>query len=100
MSRDITVCSGATEATRRVEGTHWNDTRRSLPWSGNFCSLSGQVVVIDFPPRPNTEVPVGVPANRLGQGVPLEVAVSEVSSASTHVRTIPAWAPDSEPAML
>ena len=60
----------------------------------------GRLAVIDFPPRPNTEVPAGVPANRLGHGVPPEVVVSEVSAALTHVRTIPAWAPDSEPAML
>jgi len=60
----------------------------------------GRLAVIDFPPRPNTEVPAGVPANRLGHGVPPDVVVSEVSAALTHVRTIPAWAPDSEPAML
>ncbi len=47
-----------------------------------------------------TMKPAGVPANRLGHGVPPDVVVSEVSAALTHVRTIPAWAPDSEPAML
>lgn len=60
----------------------------------------GHLAVIDFPPRPNTEVPAGVPANRLGHGVPPQVVVSEVSAALTHVRTIPDWAPESQPAML
>ena len=53
----------------------------------------GRLAVIDFPPRPKTEVPAGVPANRLGHGVPLEVVRAEVSAALTHVRTIPSWAP-------
>lgn len=60
----------------------------------------GRLAVVDFPPRPNTEVPAGVPANRLGHGVPPDVVVSEVGAALTHVRTIPGWAPDSQPAML
>ena len=60
----------------------------------------GRLAVIDFPPRPNTEVPAGVPANRLGHGVPPEVVVKEVGAVLTHVRTTPAWAPDSQPANL
>lgn len=60
----------------------------------------GRLAVIDFPPRPNTEVPAGVPANRLGHGVPPEVVQREVGSVLTHVRTIPAFAPDSQPASL
>jgi predicted methyltransferase len=55
----------------------------------------GRLAVIDFPPRPKTEVPAGVPANRLGHGVPMEVVRGEVSAALTHVRTIPAWEPKS-----
>jgi predicted methyltransferase len=53
----------------------------------------GRFVVIDFPPRPKTEVPAGVPANRLGHGVPPDVVHGEVSAALMHVRTIPSWAP-------
>ena len=60
----------------------------------------GRLAVIDFPPRPNTEVPAGVPANRGGHGVPSEVVQREVGEALTHVRTIPMWAPDSQPASL
>ena len=60
----------------------------------------GRLAVIDFPPRPNTEVPAGVPANRGGHGVPSEVVQREVGAALTHVKTIPTWAPDSQPASL
>jgi ubiquinone/menaquinone biosynthesis C-methylase UbiE len=60
----------------------------------------GRLAVIDFPPRPNTDVPAGVPANRLGHGVPPEVVQREVGSVLTYVRTIPAFAADSQPASL
>ena len=60
----------------------------------------GRLAVIDFPPRPNTEVPAGVPANRRGHGVPPEVVQSEVSAALAHVQTIASWAPGSQPASL
>ena len=60
----------------------------------------GRLAVIDFPPRPNSEVPSGVPADRRGHGVPPEVVTSEVGALLTHVRTIPAWMPASQPASL
>jgi ubiquinone/menaquinone biosynthesis C-methylase UbiE len=60
----------------------------------------GRLAVIDFPPRPKSEVPAGVPANRLGHGVPPAVVQGEVSAALTHVRTISAWAPTSTAADL
>ena len=60
----------------------------------------GRLAVIDFPPRPNSEVPAGVPANRRGHGVPREVVQGEVGTMLTHVRTITAWSPTSEPASL
>jgi len=60
----------------------------------------GRLAVVDFPPRPNSEVPAGVPANRGGHGVPPEVVQREVGAALTYVRTIPNWAPDSQPASL
>jgi precorrin-6B methylase 2 len=67
-----------------------------------FDSLKpgGRLAVIDFPPRPNSEVPAGVPANRGGHGVPPEVVQREGGAALTHVRTISNWAPDSQPASL
>src|SRR5688572_2209738 len=61
----------------------------------------GRLAVIDFPTRPNTEVPAGVPANRGGHGVPPEIVVKEVTAAGlTHVRTDANWSPDSQPALL
>jgi predicted methyltransferase len=60
----------------------------------------GRLAVIDFPPRPNSEVPAGVRPNRGGHGVPPEIIQQEVGTALTHVRTIPAWSPKSEPASL
>jgi len=60
----------------------------------------GRLAVIDFPPRPNSEVPAGVPANRVGHGVPPDVVQREVAAALTHVRTIQEWSPNSQPASL
>ena len=60
----------------------------------------GRLAVIDFPPRPSSEVPSGVPANRGGHGVPPEVVQREVGAALTYVRTIQNWAPANAPASL
>jgi precorrin-6B methylase 2 len=52
----------------------------------------GQLAVIDFPPRPNTEVPQGVPANRGGHGVPTDVVIGEVTTAGfTLISVDKAW---------
>ena len=61
----------------------------------------GRLALIDFPPRPNTEVPAGVPANRKGHGVPMEVVVSEMTAAGlTQVASEPNWSAKSQPADL
>jgi precorrin-6B methylase 2 len=60
----------------------------------------GRLAVIDFPPRPNTEVPEGVPANRRGHGVPTEVVIGEVGAVLTHLRTVPEWSAPSQPPSL
>lgn len=60
----------------------------------------GRLVVIDFPPRPDSEVPAGVPANRRGHGVPPEIVQREVGAVLTHVRTVSSWSPASQPASL
>jgi predicted methyltransferase len=60
----------------------------------------GRLAVIDFPPRVNTQVPSGVPANRRGHGVPLDVVEREVGVVLTHVRTISTWASSSQPSDL
>lgn len=60
----------------------------------------GRLAIVDFPPRPNTPVPDGVPADRGGHGVPPAVVEREVGAALTHVRTVTAWSPKSQPADL
>ena len=60
----------------------------------------GRLAVIDFPPRANSQVPSGVPSDRLGHGVPPEVVQREVGAVLTHVRTISNWVPGSQPASL
>jgi len=52
----------------------------------------GRLVVIDFEPRPGTNVPAGVPANRGGHGVPQDVVIAEVTATGlTHVISDPQW---------
>ena len=77
--------------------TQPTDIIRSLAAS---LKPGGRLAVIDFPPRPDSTVPAGVPADRGGHGVPSEVVQREVGATLTHVRTISAWAPDSQPASL
>jgi ubiquinone/menaquinone biosynthesis C-methylase UbiE len=60
----------------------------------------GRLAVIDFPPRPNSEVPSGVPSDRLGHGVPPGVVEREVGAVLTHVQTISSWNANSQPASL
>ena len=57
----------------------------------------GRLAVVDFPPRPNSVVPPGVPANRGGNGVPPEIVEREVGVLLRHVTTIPNWSPESVP---
>ena len=73
------------------------DVIRSLAAS---LKPGGRLAVIDFPPRPDSQVPAGVPADRGGHGVPPEIVEREVGAALTHLRTIPGWVPDSQPASL
>ena len=52
----------------------------------------GRLIVIDFEPRPDSNVPAGVPANRGGHGVPQDVVIAEVTAAGlTHVISDPQW---------
>ena len=60
----------------------------------------GRLAVIDFPPRPKSEVPTGVPTDRLGHGVPSQVIEREVGAVLTHMETRPTWNANSQPASL
>jgi precorrin-6B methylase 2 len=57
----------------------------------------GRLAIVDFPPRPNSRVPPGVPANRGGNGIPPEIVEREIGALLKHVTTIPAWAPENVP---
>jgi 2-polyprenyl-3-methyl-5-hydroxy-6-metoxy-1,4-benzoquinol methylase len=77
--------------------THPEEIIRSVAAS---LKPGGRVAVVDFPPRPNTDVPPGVPANREGHGVPPGIVEREFGAELTHVRTIPMWSPESRPPSL
>ena len=108
---NVTVLEGAADTTNLpplccdailIRDAYHHLTQPSAIIKSLAASLKpgGRLAVIDFPPRANSEVPSGVPADRLGHGVPPEVVQREVGAVLTHVRTISKWAPGSEPAEL
>lgn len=64
---------------------------------GASLKPGGRLAVVDFPPRPNSAVPAGVPANRGGNGVPPEIVEREVGVLLSHVSTVLNWSPESVP---
>lgn len=108
---NVTVIAGATAATNLPLGccdvilmrnvfhyvTEPTAMIRSLAAS---LKPGGRLAIADFPPRPNTTPPPGVPANRGGQGVPAEVVEREVGAALRHVTTVRDWAPEGVPASV
>lgn len=60
----------------------------------------GRLAIIDFPPRPNSQIPDGVPKDRAGHGVPPEVVEREGREVLTYMKTMTEWAPKSQPASL
>jgi precorrin-6B methylase 2 len=108
---NVTVVEGAVSSTNlpalccdailiRDAYHHFTEPEALIKSLAASLKPGGRLAVIDFPPRPNTEVPAGVPANRGGHGVPPEVVQREVGAVLTHVTTIAAWSPKSEPASL
>ena len=78
--------------------TQPNDVLRSVAAS---LKPGGRLAVIDFPPRPNSELPAGVPANRNGHGVPPDVVIQEVKGAGlTMVSQNRQWSAQSQPSDL
>src|SRR5262245_24626956 len=72
--------------------THPQDIGASLL---DALKPGGRLAIMDFPPEPGSAIPDGVPANRVGHGVPASIVVSEMTqSGFRHVRTIPQWPPD------
>jgi cyclopropane fatty-acyl-phospholipid synthase-like methyltransferase len=108
---NVTVVEGAVSATNlpalccdailiRDAYHHFTEPDALIKSLAASLKPGGRLAVIDFPPRPNSEVPAGVRANRGGHGVPPEVVQREVGAALTHVRTLPAWSPTSQPDSL
>ena len=60
----------------------------------------GRLAIIDFPPRPNSQIPDGVPKDRAGHGVPPDVVEREGRAVLTYMKTMTDWAPKSQPASL
>jgi predicted methyltransferase len=61
----------------------------------------GRLAIIDFPPEPGSAIPVGVPADRVGHGIPASLIVTEVTRAGfRHLRTMTRWPPDDDRNML
>ena len=78
--------------------TQPNDLLRSVAAS---LKPGGRLAVIDFPPRANSELPAGVPANRNGHGVPPDVVIQEVTGAGlTMVSQNRQWSAQSQPSDL
>ena len=75
--------------------TQPNDMLRSVAAS---LKPGGRLAIIDFPPRPNSELPAGVPTNRNGHGVPPDVVIQEVKGAGlTLVSQNRQWSAQSQP---
>jgi SAM-dependent methyltransferase len=57
----------------------------------------GRLAIVDFPTRPNSPLPPGVPVNRGGNGIAPEIVEREVGAVLRHVTTVLDWAPGGRP---
>jgi ubiquinone/menaquinone biosynthesis C-methylase UbiE len=54
----------------------------------------GRLAIIDFVPKAGSKQQPGVPANRGGHGIPIDVLIDEIKATGlNHVRTIEKWPP-------
>jgi predicted methyltransferase len=109
---NVTVLAGAPNSTNlpanccdailiRDAYHHLTEPQGILESMASALKPGGRLAVIDFPPRPNTEVPEGVPANRRGHGVPPDVVAAEAKAAGfVMVSMNQQWSAQSQPADL
>lgn len=107
--KNVTVIEGVQRSTGLPAGCCdailIRDAYHHLSWPGEILlsmgtalKPGGRLAVIDFGPRPNTEVPVGVPENRGGHGIPSEIVIAEANRAGLEtVSVTPKWSPESQP---
>jgi len=106
---NVTVIEGAVDSTNLPPGCcdailirdayhHLTEPEAMIRSFAAALKPGGRLAVIDFPPRADSSVPDGVAANRGGHGVPPAIVEQEVEVVLTHVRTIDAWSPESQPA--
>jgi predicted methyltransferase len=108
---NVTVLEGAVQSTNLPELccdailirdayhhlTHPYDIIQSM---ARALKPGGMLAIADFPPRPGTEPPDGVLANRGGHGVPLAIVEREAGVLFTHVRSIPQWSKGNQESVL
>ncbi len=108
---NVTVVAGAAAATNlppaccdgilvRDAFHHFTEPEAMIRSLAAALKPGGRLAIIDFPPRANSSVPDGVPADRGGHGVPPEVVRREIGAELTHVTTIPDWSAGSRPGSL
>jgi len=108
---NVTVLEGAPDGTNLPAGCcnailirdayhHLTSPEAMIRSFAASLTPGGRLAVIDFPPRPDSSVPDGVPANREGHGVPSAIVVREAGAMLEHVRTLENWSPESQPANL
>jgi ubiquinone/menaquinone biosynthesis C-methylase UbiE len=108
---NVTVIEGSVSSTNLPAGCcdailirdafhHFTDPNAINKSVAAALKPGGRLAIIDFPPRPKSSVPEGVPADRGGHGVPPEIIEKEVGALLTHVQTIRKWMADSQPSDL
>ena len=106
---NVTVLAGAPTSTNlpanccdailiRDAYHHLTQPQDVLKSMASALKPGGRLAIIDFPPRPNSEVPAGVPANRRGHGVPPDVVTEEAKAAGfAMVSMNQEWSAQSQP---
>lgn len=108
---NVTVLAGATASTNLPSGCcdaillrnvfhYFTEPAAMIRSLAAALKPGGRLAIVDYPPRPNTTVPAGVPANRGGVGIPPDVVEREIGALLRHVTTVPNWAPEGVPDWL